>query len=100
MSERRIEGTQDWTKVTLVLDIPEEATSVSYGILLEGSGKVWFHEPKFQIVDLTVKTTERSKTELQQLQLESEKRYAERQRNNQRKTNDNGSVNTIVTKKQ
>lgn len=95
MSERRIEGTQGWTEVTLVLDIPEEATSVSYGILLEGSGKVWFHEPRFQLVDLTVQTTERSKEELQQLQLESQRRYAERQKQHSETSN----VNTIVTKK-
>ena len=99
MSERRIKGTQDWTEVTLVLDIPQEATSVSYGILLEGNGKVWFHEPKFQIVDLTVKTTERSKAELRQLQLESQRRYAKKQ---QKATDDpsKNTGNTIVTKKQ
>ena len=98
MSERRIEGTQDWIEVSLVLDIPEDATSVSYGILLEGDGKVWFHEPKFRIVDLTVKTTERSKSELKQLQLENKIRYASEQSKKNNKDNAS-SVNSIVTKK-
>ena len=96
MSERRIDGTSDWVEVSLVLDIPEEATSVSYGILLEGDGKVWFHEPKFRIVDLTVKTTERSKDELQQLQLERKTRYVKKQASGNTHA---ASVSTEVTKK-
>lgn len=95
MSERRIEGTQDWVEVSLVLDIPEDATSVSYGILLEGEGKVWFQEPKFRVVDLTVKTTQRSKSELKQLQLENKIRYA----NQKNKKDNTSSTNTVVTKK-
>lgn len=98
MSERRIEGTQDWTEVSLVLDIPEEATSVSYGILLEGEGKVWFHEPKFRIVDLTVQTTERSRSELKQLQLENKIRYASEQ-NKKSNKDETSSINSVVTKK-
>ncbi|MCJ8275043.1 MAG: hypothetical protein MJK04_37280 [Psychrosphaera sp.] len=71
MSDRRIRGTKDWQKVSLVLDIPEDAVSVSYGILLEGDGKVWFQKPTFDIVDLTVKTTERSRLKLDDLQMEN-----------------------------
>lgn len=103
MSERRIIGSKKWTQVTLVLDIPEEATSVSYGILLEGTGKVWFHEPRFKVVDQTVKTTERSKSELHQLQLEYEERLAkQKQQINNGMKNERvaGSNNSIVSKKQ
>ena len=71
MSDRRIRGTKDWQKVSLVLDIPEDAVSVSYGILLEGDGKVWFQKPTFDIVDLTVKTTARSRLKLDDLQMEN-----------------------------
>ncbi len=72
MSDRRIRGTKDWQRVSLVLDIPAEAVSVSYGILLEGDGKVWFEQPAFAIVDLTVKTTERSRLKLEDLKMEND----------------------------
>jgi hypothetical protein len=72
MSDRRIRGTQDWKQVSLVLDIPEDAVTVSYGIMLEGKGKVWFEQPVFQVVDLTVRTTERSRMRIRTLELESE----------------------------
>ena len=57
MINRRIKGTVDWQMVTLVLDIDEDADSVSYGVMLEGKGQVWFAEPTFQVVDDTIATT-------------------------------------------
>lgn len=96
MSDRRIHGTKDWQKVSLVLDIPVEAVSVSYGILLEGDGKVWFEQPTFGLVDLTVKITERSRLELDDLQMENkhfravnEPNKTPRVRNSSKTTQDN-----------
>lgn len=83
MNGRRLTGTNDWKKVTLVLDIPHEAESVSYGVLLEGKGQVWFEQPTFQIVNLTVRTTEQDKRELLQLQLQKQNLFATQQRRRQ-----------------
>lgn len=70
MSDRRITGTKDWKEVSLVLDIPDSAKSVSYGVLLEGSGQVWFETPTFHIVDQSVRTTNRSRKQLKPLDIE------------------------------
>lgn len=70
MSDRRITGSKDWREVSLVLDIPNNAESVSYGVLLEGRGQVWFETPTFHIVDLTVNTTNRKKKQLKPLAIE------------------------------
>ena len=72
MSDRRIRGTHDWQEVSLVLDIPDDAKTVSYGIMLEGKGKVWFEQPEFEVVDLTVRTTERKRNRIRTLELESQ----------------------------
>ncbi len=37
-------GNNNWRKVELILDIPEEATHISYGLLLTGKGKVWMDD--------------------------------------------------------
>ena len=41
MQERPATGTTDWRSYSVVLDIPVGSTSVNFGILLHGTGKVW-----------------------------------------------------------
>lgn len=36
-----LKGTRDWTERTIVLDVPDEATSIHYGFFLQGHGRVW-----------------------------------------------------------
>lgn len=57
MEKRPIKGTSDWGKYEIVLFVPTEATSISYGVLLAGTGQVWFKDVKFEIVDDTVPET-------------------------------------------
>jgi hypothetical protein len=57
MENRAIEGTTGWTKYDIVLDVPQEATGIAYGVLLLGTGQVWFETPSMEIVDRNVKTT-------------------------------------------
>src|SRR5690606_10812714 len=57
MEKRPIKGTSDWVKYEIVLFVPVEATSISYGVLLAGTGQVWFKGVKFEIVDDTVPET-------------------------------------------
>ncbi len=46
MQNRPIKGTGDWKKCEIVLDVPTESVSLNFGILLAGTGKVWFDDPR------------------------------------------------------
>ncbi|MFA9213433.1 MAG: hypothetical protein ACEQSR_06250 [Candidatus Methylacidiphilales bacterium] len=61
MSNRKIKGNIDWTKYEIVLDVPTETVSIAYGALLAGTGKIWFDDITFEIVDETVPTTNQMK---------------------------------------
>jgi len=54
---RAISGTTPWKKFELVLDVPANATLLSYGALLSGTGQIGFDNLKFEVVDKTVETT-------------------------------------------
>jgi len=57
MSNRPIIGTVDWNYYTIILDVPMESASISFGVLLQGQGKVWIDQFAFDEVDVSVKTT-------------------------------------------
>ena len=57
MQNRGIKGTNDWMKYEIVLFVPEEATSISYGTLLDGTGQVWFRDINLDIVDNSLEET-------------------------------------------
>jgi hypothetical protein len=57
MRDRKITGTTDWTKYELVLDVPEYATTITFGLQLEGQGQVWMDDLKLEVVDRTVPVT-------------------------------------------
>jgi len=57
MQGRPIKGTTDWVKYDVVLDVPQEATGIFFGVLLSGSGTVWLSQAKFEIVEPNVRTT-------------------------------------------
>jgi hypothetical protein len=40
MQDRPLRGTTDWRPVEIVLDVPEQATALAYGVLLSGAGAV------------------------------------------------------------
>jgi len=58
MKNRPINKTRDWSKYTMVLDVANEATSMAYGVLLAGNGKVWFDNLSFEIVDKSTPVTD------------------------------------------
>jgi len=61
MQDRSIKGDNDWTKCDIVLDVPEESSTLNFGVLLSGTGKVWFDNISFEAVDKTqVEVTKRS----------------------------------------
>lgn len=57
MLKRPITGTTEWKAYEIVLDVPKDATRISYGGLVKGTGQIWFDNLKFEIVDDTIKPT-------------------------------------------
>jgi hypothetical protein len=62
MQDRAIKGTSDWTKYSIVLDVPEDAAAIAYGILLSGPGQVWMDDLKFEVVTSDVPVTGQGRT--------------------------------------
>jgi hypothetical protein len=55
MSDRPIRGTTNWERYELVLDVPENATAIAYGlVLLGGKGTAWAENLDVEVVDKTV----------------------------------------------
>ena len=57
MQDRPIQGTTDWTPYSVVLDVPQGATGISFGILLAGTGTVWMSGVKLEAVDTQTPVT-------------------------------------------
>jgi len=56
-TDRSIKGTNDWSKYEIVLDVPAEATKLVYGLIISGTGQLWFDEVNFELVDKSIPTT-------------------------------------------
>jgi len=52
-----LSGTKGWTTRSIVLDVPSEATSLHFGFLLQGYGRVWAKEVAVESVASDVATT-------------------------------------------
>lgn len=57
MDNRAVRGTTDWTMYSVVLDVPENAKNIFFGILLVGKGQVWADDLSLEVVDQDVVTT-------------------------------------------
>ncbi len=57
MLNRPIQGTTDWQKCEVVLDVPQESVYVAFGILLAGSGQAWLSDVSFEEVGTAVPVT-------------------------------------------
>jgi hypothetical protein len=57
MQDRPIKGNESWETHDVVLDVPQDATGISFGILLSGAGEVWMNNVTFEIVGNEVATT-------------------------------------------
>ena len=68
MAHRGITGSVPWNYYACVLDIAEEATIINIGVFLNGAGKVWLDNCKFEEVGQDIPVTEF--TSEQQLPLE------------------------------
>ncbi len=57
MQDRAITGTHAWNTYDVVLDVPQDATTISFGVLLTGGGKVWINHVTLEPVGNEVKVT-------------------------------------------
>jgi hypothetical protein len=57
MQDRPIQGVRDWREYEVVLDVPEAAQNLAFGVLLAGTGTVWISDVKIDIVSNNVATT-------------------------------------------
>ena len=59
-TQRRVTPNSEWVRIDIVLDVPPEAMSINFGLLLEGEGQVWLDDVVFQEVTRDVPTTDRA----------------------------------------
>lgn len=57
MQDRPIKATTGWQKYEVVLDVPQDATGIFFGVLLSGAGSVWLNNVKLEVVGSDVPTT-------------------------------------------
>jgi hypothetical protein len=57
MQNRPIKGTSGWQQYSVVLDVPQNATGIFFGVLLSGTGAVWMNSVKVESVGLEVPAT-------------------------------------------
>lgn len=57
MSDRPITGDTEWNHYNIVLDVPKNSSSISFGVLLSGKGLVWIDGLQFEEVDNNTPTT-------------------------------------------
>ena len=74
MGNRKIEGTTQWTKYSVVLDVPEDAAAIAFGLLMAGKGQVWVDDLAFDVVGPDVASTA-LETEPQELPEDAKERF-------------------------
>lgn len=57
MGDRPIRGSTPWMRYAVVLDVPEDATELAFGLLLAGGGTAWIDDVRLQTVDSSVAVT-------------------------------------------
>jgi len=59
MLGREVSGITDWTGLTIVIDVPQEARYINYGVMIEeGAGSLWISDLSVSEVSLDVPLTE------------------------------------------
>jgi len=52
-----LRGTTDWAIRSIIVDVPDNAGEISYGLLMDGNGQCWCREFDLQVVDLSKPVT-------------------------------------------
>jgi len=50
MKDRPIKGSTEWVKCEIILNVPNESSTLNYGVLLNGKGIVYFDRVSFEIL--------------------------------------------------
>jgi len=58
MMNRAFRGTAEWRECSIVLDVPEEADTILFGMGLSGPGTLWMDDVSFQEVGSDVPVTD------------------------------------------
>jgi hypothetical protein len=53
-SDQPIKGSTAWQVRSVTLDVPEDGTTISFGVINSGSGQVWIDELSFEVVGKNV----------------------------------------------
>jgi hypothetical protein len=61
MEDRPVSGTVDWTRLEVVLDVPDNAVTIYFGLHMFGRGQVWLDDCKFEIVGNEVPVTNQNR---------------------------------------
>jgi hypothetical protein len=57
MSSRPLKGTTGWAEYNIVLDVPDNADAIAFGVLLTGTGQVWIDDIRFEVVNKIISVT-------------------------------------------
>lgn len=68
MNDRPILGNSDWVKYEIVLDVPTNSSEISFGVLLDGKGQIWFDNLEIKVVGMDVPVTDRLKNKVENLE--------------------------------
>jgi RNA polymerase sigma factor (sigma-70 family) len=49
--KRPVRGTTNWTRYATTIDMPNDAVDMSFGVWMNGRGKVWFDDLRLEIVE-------------------------------------------------
>ena len=50
MRDRQVKGTTDWKEYSLEVDVPNNASKITFGAYLTGEGQIWFDDINIEIV--------------------------------------------------
>lgn len=68
MNSRPILGNSDWVKYEIVLDVPNNSSEISYGVLLDGKGQIWFDNFELKVVGTDVPVTDILKNKFEKVE--------------------------------
>ena len=57
MHDRALKGTNNWSKLEIVLEVPEDSAGIIFGLRLNGAGQVWMDDLKWETVESSIATT-------------------------------------------
>lgn len=57
MSNRPIMGDTNWSRYSIVLDVPVGSAVIAFGVILSGGGHIWADQFTFEEVDKNIETT-------------------------------------------